>query len=114
MCGRFTLRLSRKVIADAFGLLDFPDFQPRYNIAPTQKVLCVRAGERREVFEPRWGLIPSWAKDAKIGSVHQLRESRRSIRNPHSAVRSRSADAWWWRTVFTSGENPTSSPTTSR
>jgi putative SOS response-associated peptidase YedK len=41
---------------------------PAYNIAPTQKVLCIRDGEEREFFKAKWGLIPSWAKDAKIGA----------------------------------------------
>jgi putative SOS response-associated peptidase YedK len=43
---------------------------PRYNIAPTQAVPIVRraaAGGRRELVQVRWGLIPSWAKDEKIG-----------------------------------------------
>ena len=42
---------------------------PRYNIAPTQDVLAVRNdydGNRAEMM--RWGLVPSWAKDPKIGS----------------------------------------------
>jgi putative SOS response-associated peptidase YedK len=41
---------------------------PRYNIAPTQQVPAVRLGEdgKRQLVGLRWGLIPSWAKDAKI------------------------------------------------
>eukprot|EP00913_Durusdinium_trenchii_P019515 g18345.t1 len=42
--------------------------RPRYNIAPTQTAAIVRpADEGREVAFARWGLIPSWAKDIKIG-----------------------------------------------
>ena len=41
---------------------------PRYNVAPTQTVLCIRDSDQREFFHPKWGLIPSWAKDAKIGA----------------------------------------------
>jgi putative SOS response-associated peptidase YedK len=37
-------------------------------VAPTQTVICVRDGAEREFFQAKWGLIPSWAKDAKIGS----------------------------------------------
>jgi putative SOS response-associated peptidase YedK len=41
----------------------------QFNIAPTQRALVVFAGERRIWAERmRWGLIPSWAKDEKIGS----------------------------------------------
>lgn len=39
-------------------------FDPRYNIAPTQDVLAIR--HPRQLVALRWGLIPSWAKDAKI------------------------------------------------
>jgi len=69
MCGRFSL------IADAEHLLRYYDLVnperfsgARFNIAPTQQVVAVIAvdGERHlEYF--RWGLIPSWAKESKIG-----------------------------------------------
>jgi putative SOS response-associated peptidase YedK len=70
MCGRFTLTVSARVLADLFGVEDVPDLRPRYNIAPTQPVLVVRGGgdTPREFGEVRWGLIPSWAKDASIGA----------------------------------------------
>jgi putative SOS response-associated peptidase YedK len=39
----------------------------RFNIAPTQEVLAAVEDERGRRVEPlRWGLIPSWAKDAKL------------------------------------------------
>ena len=42
---------------------------PRYNIAPTQDVLAVRNdGDGNRAGMMRWGLVPSWAKDPKIGS----------------------------------------------
>ena len=70
MCGRFTLTVSARVLADLFGVEDLPDLRPRYNIAPTQQVLVVRgAADTTPAFgEARWGLIPGWAKDAKIGA----------------------------------------------
>jgi putative SOS response-associated peptidase YedK len=46
-----------------------PNLQPRYNAAPTQSLPTVlrdrESGERR-LEALRWGLIPYWAKDAKI------------------------------------------------
>lgn len=68
MCGRFTLRASKKTVADALSLVadKIPELDARYNIAPTQQVLIVRGGH--EAALARWGLIPSWAKDAKIGN----------------------------------------------
>src|SRR5208283_5075540 len=47
-----------------------PDIEPRYNIAPTQMVAIVRDEQeptRRELKLVKWGLIPFWSKDAKIG-----------------------------------------------
>jgi putative SOS response-associated peptidase YedK len=71
MCGRFTLRASSKDITDFFGidLPAGPDPVPRYNIAPTQSVLIVQEGAGgRAAAWARWGLIPSWATDQKIGN----------------------------------------------
>lgn len=69
MCGRFTLSTSGRELATHFGLAETPDLPPRYNIAPTQDVAVVRAGEdgQNRLDRVRWGLIPSWAKDAGIG-----------------------------------------------
>ena len=47
-----------------------PNLPPRYNVAPTQNVPIVRRPkdtDGRELVLARWGLIPSWAKDTKIG-----------------------------------------------
>lgn len=72
MCGRFTRRVDRKTVAADFGLaLDqVPELDPRYNVAPTQEILIVRRRRSgaREAALSRWGLIPSWANDAKIGN----------------------------------------------
>lgn len=65
MCGRYTLRTPLNVLAEQF-LFDVGQAQaaPRYNIPPTTEVLAVR--HPRELAKFRWGLIPVWAKDAKI------------------------------------------------
>lgn len=76
MCGRYTLRTPLTVLSQQF-LFDLGELPadvrvvPRYNIAPTQTVVAVRqqiAGSKRELALLQWGLIPSWAKDAKIAS----------------------------------------------
>jgi putative SOS response-associated peptidase YedK len=72
MCGRFARRSTQEVLADWFGveLEDMPWFGPSYNIAPqsTQPVVRLNANTgKREFALMRWGLIPYWAKDAKIG-----------------------------------------------
>lgn len=71
MCGRFTVRKPKEVIAKQFGVEIDDDLAPRFNIAPTQRVAAVRAsqgGEGREFALLKWGLIPSWARDASMGA----------------------------------------------
>jgi putative SOS response-associated peptidase YedK len=49
---------------------------PRYNIAPTQPVPVVRATDSgREITSIRWGLIPSWAKDASSAQINARSET---------------------------------------
>ena len=69
MCGRFTLISPGEVLAEFFELVDSPDIEPRYNIAPTQAVGVVRRDRDIRTFDlMHWGLIPSWAKDPTIGN----------------------------------------------
>ena len=70
MCGRYSLISDISALQVRFDF-DTPvtEHRSRYNIAPTQNVLTVRAGDGRNVAEHmRWGLIPSWAKDMSIGN----------------------------------------------
>lgn len=68
MCGRFTLKVDIKTVAETFGVPPTVEVQPRYNIAPTQNVVTVMRNGSSHLAMLRWGLIPSWAKDASIGS----------------------------------------------
>ena len=75
MCGRFNLHTPIHQWAQLFlpelDPEDAPlDDPPRYNIAPTQFIAAIREDEdkRRELVMLRWGLVPFWAKDIKIGS----------------------------------------------
>ena len=69
MCGRYTLIADLGDLAQRFEF-DGTDFSydPGYNIAPTESVLTVRKIDGREPAFARWGLIPFWAKDPKIGA----------------------------------------------
>jgi putative SOS response-associated peptidase YedK len=72
VCGRFTLFASNDEIARLLDLAQAPPLEPRYNVAPTQQVVAVRAdhaGQREPAFL-RWGLIPSWADDPAIGNLN--------------------------------------------
>jgi len=68
VCGRFTLTTPADVVADYFDVEIQGDLAPRYNIAPTQPVVCVRQARERELVWLRWGLIPAWAKDPAVGA----------------------------------------------
>jgi len=54
----------------AFGLDRIPEFPERYNIAPLQIAPVIRLGDndKLECELMRWGLVPHWAKDEKIGN----------------------------------------------
>lgn len=68
MCGRFSLTSSWKELKERFDV-DFPEeiYRPRYNAAPTQDMLVVPQESPHNAYFYRWGLIPSWSKDEKIG-----------------------------------------------
>lgn len=70
MCGRFTQERPASDLAEIFGaepLVDDPG--AHYNVAPTDEALVVvQREDRRAVTAYRWGLIPHWATEAKIGS----------------------------------------------
>jgi putative SOS response-associated peptidase YedK len=74
MCGRASLAIPPKVLEKEFnakfeqGVAALPSPLPSYNIAPTHwhPVICNDASAVLKLF--RWGLIPAWAKDSKIGS----------------------------------------------
>ena len=78
MCGRYTLSASPQDIAEEFsGEIEFLgldelnaayEWQPRYNIAPSQYSLVAASMEKLpQLTLMRWGLVPHWAKDEKIG-----------------------------------------------
>ncbi|NNG12141.1 MAG: SOS response-associated peptidase [Halobacteria archaeon] len=68
MCGRFTLHTPPEVLREHFGVGTVPDTAASYNVAPSQMVSAVRAADRhREMVLLRWGLIPSWAKETRVG-----------------------------------------------
>lgn len=68
MCGRYTLSADPTVLQEELGLDVPPHFAPRYNLAPTQEGLIITAQLPTRAVPARWGLIPSWASDHKIGS----------------------------------------------
>lgn len=70
MCGRFAFYSPSEATAALFGASGSVDLKPRYNIAPTQDIaaICLGTDGDRELKSLRWGLVPFWAKDPKIGN----------------------------------------------
>jgi putative SOS response-associated peptidase YedK len=71
MCGRYRNTLSDEAMRALVRYLnEIANIRPRYNAAPTDMLPVVRLDpqRRRELVMMRWGLIPSWAKDTKIGA----------------------------------------------
>lgn len=71
MCGRFTNRAKPEQIEKEFkvGAKNPNLYEPRYNIAPTQMISAVlQEKSNRILTQLKWGLVPSWSKDASIGS----------------------------------------------
>lgn len=74
MCGRASLTATEKELQERFGL-DFYEEDivrynpiPNFNIAPTQMIPVITGEDSQHFHVMRWGLIPSWAKDKKIGA----------------------------------------------
>ena len=70
MCGRFVLYRNLEEIQEAFDIQQVRwEPEPSYNVAPTQDVaVVVQREEVNSLEKMRWGLIPFWAKETKIGS----------------------------------------------
>ncbi len=75
MCGRYTVTALRNEIQERFDIpdeqvdLEFGEYKPSYNVAPTDKVpaVYVRDGKRRLALMT-WGLMPPWSRDPKEGA----------------------------------------------
>jgi putative SOS response-associated peptidase YedK len=67
MCGRYTLKTPPGELQQEFELSAPAAITARYNIAPSQSVPIVVEDRGRKLELARWGLIPHWAKDEKIG-----------------------------------------------
>lgn len=71
MCGRYARSSDPAKLAREFKVTaaEVPAAQASYNVALTQNVLAVReTPDGREMTFLKWGLVPSWAKDASMGA----------------------------------------------
>ena len=91
MCGRYRLSRRKHIIEEQFDCDPWEgDWEPRYNIAPTQPVPVIRQHPRepiRQISLMKWGLIPHWAKDPSVatGTINAKSEtaaSKPAFRDP--------------------------------
>lgn len=69
MCGRFTLTVDPGQLQQTLSWVEVPEeLTPRFNIAPSQPVAVVANDGQNRLDFFVWGLIPSWAKDPKVGN----------------------------------------------
>lgn len=71
MCGRYRVARKKEVLAEVFDVEEEEvEWAPRYNVAPGQDVAVIRQNPTqptRSFSLMRWGLVPHWAPDAKVG-----------------------------------------------
>ena len=70
MCGRYRLSRRKQLVEEYFDTTPWEeDWNPRFNIAPTQPVPVIRQHPKeplRQLSVMKWGLIPHWAKNPSI------------------------------------------------
>jgi len=87
MCGRYRLSKRKQLIEEYFETANEVDWEPRYNIAPSQNAGIISqdpSRPRREFSQVRWGLIPYWAKDDQC----PFRDGRQQTGFPRSLQKS--------------------------
>jgi putative SOS response-associated peptidase YedK len=71
MCGRFTITVTLEELITHYLIDDskIAVLKPNYNVAPMHNIPAViTSDEGKRLGELRWGLVPFWAKDEKIGN----------------------------------------------
>lgn len=73
MCGRSSLTKTEKEIEARFNATFYTDELerynplPNYNVAPTHMMPIITNQDTKKINIYRWGLIPFWAKNEKVG-----------------------------------------------
>lgn len=92
MCGRYTVTHTAEQIWEEFDLEGEPGPLARsFNVAPTARVPVVASDAPRRLSLMRWGLVPSWAEDPRVGArmINARREGLAQRRAFRSALRAR-------------------------
>lgn len=131
MCGRYASIKAPADLADEFRAVDATEgVEPDYNVAPTKNVVAVvqrhpRDAEgmpdpdttERSLRVVRWGLVPSWSKDPKVGARMINARSESAAQKPsfRKALQARRcllpADGWYeWQRGPGEGSTPHKQP----
>jgi len=106
MCGRYSLFSDIRIIEERFGEVTFDEdeYAPSYNIAPSQQILTViNDGSKNRLGYLKWGLLPPWAKDPKVGfkminarseTVHEKPSFRESFKKKRCLIVADSFFEW--------------------
>jgi putative SOS response-associated peptidase YedK len=97
MCGRYTLAKPLKTIESHFKPVRMSlKYFPSFNIAPSQiSAVVTNTSEGLQLTQMKWGLIPSWSKDAQMSSklinarsetLHEKPSFRDSFKNQRCLV----------------------------
>ncbi len=116
MCGRFTNKAKPEQIKTEFkvGAKNPNLFQPRFNVAPAQMIDVVFEPETERILSQlKWGLIPSWAKEAEIGNrmINARAETLQEKPSFREAFKSRrciipASGFYEWQRKNTGGKQP--------
>jgi len=68
MCGRFVRSCTVKEVADYFDI-EQPsfEFEPSYNVAPTQDIIIINNIGVKQIVKCHWGFVPPWSKELSDG-----------------------------------------------
>ncbi|MDF2699776.1 MAG: hypothetical protein K0Q49_1332 [Haloplasmataceae bacterium] len=112
MCGRFTISVEleelEEYLSENYNIDEFTlDYKPRYNVSPGQDIISIiNVGNKFRVGTLKWGFVPSWASDEKIGNKMINAKSESLAEKPafkHSFINKRCvilADSFYeWKQV---------------
>ena len=97
MCGRYTLTKSIKTIESHFKPVRMSlKYFPSFNIAPSQiSAVVTKTSDQLQLTGMKWGLIPSWSKDAQMGNklinarsetLHEKSSFKESFKNKRCLI----------------------------
>jgi len=75
MCGRLSVAVSADRLAERFDARPPSGFEPRYNVAPEDPLLAIRARSRGRIDRLEWGLVPAWAEEPGSGHINARAET---------------------------------------